>query len=131
SYETLSEQYHDLSHWTPNVFRGGTYYDFSNRVIKGHEKNNLKQINVIGFDMDTKDVDLYVLFMAWAELGLPWPNVILETPRGYQGFFILETPFFIHKQGTYKSLRVAERIVFNVLEALSDYAPIATNCNPF
>lgn len=131
SYEALNTKYRDLSHWTPNIFRGGRYYDFKRQYIKGHEKENLKQINVIGFDIDTKDVDLYALFLACDELNLPWPNVILETPRGYQGFFILETPFFIHKQQDYKALRVAERLASNVLEALSNYVPVDVNCNQF
>ncbi|HLQ84376.1 MAG TPA: plasmid replication protein, partial [Pseudogracilibacillus sp.] len=106
SYEALNENDGQLTHWTPNVFRGGSYYDFKRQYIKGHEKENLKQINVIGFDIDTKDVNLYDLFLACDELNLPKPNVLLETPRGYQGFFILKTPFFIHKQGDYKALRV-------------------------
>src|SRR5699024_9918569 len=56
----------------------------------------------------------------------------LETPRGYQGFFILETPFFIHKQGDYKALRIADRVASNVLESLHRYVPeMDRNCNPF
>lgn len=131
SYESLEEKYNELSHWTPNTFRGGTYYDFKKQYIKGHEKENLKQINVIGFDMDTKNVDLYALFLACDDLNLPRPNVILETPRGYQVFFILDTPFFIHKQQDYKALRVADRVASNVLESLSRYVPIDMNCNQF
>ena len=42
SYETLHEKRNNLSHWTPNTYRGGTYYDFKNRVIKGHTRENLK-----------------------------------------------------------------------------------------
>lgn len=131
SYEALLSKYHKLSHWTPNIFRGGRYYDFKRQYIKGHEKTNLKQINVIGFDIDTKNVDLYALFLACDELNLPRPNVLLETPRGYQGFFILDTPFFIHKQGDYKALRVADRLASNVLEALSAHVPVDQNCNQF
>lgn len=131
SYEALSAKYQELSHWTPNTFRGGTYYDFNKQYIKGHTKENLKQVNVIGFDIDTKNVDLYALFSACNELNLPWPNVLLETPRGYQGFFMLETPFFIHKQQDYKALRVAERVASNVLDALSNYVPVDVNCNQF
>ena len=52
-----------LSHWTPNTFRGGTYYNFQKRIIKGHTRDNLKQVNVIGFDLDTKEVDLYALYL--------------------------------------------------------------------
>ena len=131
SYETLANKYDNLSHWTPNTFRGGTYYDFAKRQMKGHHRENLKQVNVIGFDIDTKDVDLYGLFMACEELQLPWPNVLLETPRGYQGFFVLETPFYIHSQRNYKALRIADRVASNVLDALKSYVPVDTNCNPF
>lgn len=131
SYETLQEKHQQLSHWTPNTYRGGTYYDFKNRVIKGHNRENLKQINVIGFDIDTKKVDLYALYLACEELKLPRPNLLLETPRGYQGFFVLETPFYIHKNNNYKSLRVAERLSDNIRKALSKYIPVDTNCVPF
>ena len=106
SYEALHAKYSQLTHWTPNIFRGGRYYDFKRQYIKGHEKTNLKQINVIGFDIDTKNVDLYALFLACDELNLPRPNVLLETPRGYQGFFILDTPFFIHKRGSVRKMRI-------------------------
>lgn len=131
SYETLSEQCNKLTHWTPNTFRGGTYYDFGKRIIKGHTKENLKQINVIGFDIDTKLIDLYNLFLSCDEFQLPRPNVLLETPKGFQGFFVLETPFFIHKNHDYKALRVAERLVDNMMKILSKRVPIDTNCTPF
>ncbi|GGB68908.1 primase C-terminal domain-containing protein [Fictibacillus barbaricus] len=131
SYETLEEKYRGLSHWTPNTFRGGTYYDFKNRIIKGHERENLKQINVIGMDIDSKDVDLYGLYIGCEELGLPRPNLLLSTPRGYQVFYVLSTPFYIHKKQDYKSLRIAERLSSNIRKALKQYAPVDANCVPF
>ena len=131
SYETLHEKRHTLSHWTPNTYRGGTYYNFKKRIIKGHTRDNLKQINVIGFDIDTKEVDLYALYLGCEEVGLPRPNVLLETPRGFQVFYVLDTPFFIHKQNDYKSLRVAERLSDNIRKAVSTYVPVDTNCAPF
>lgn len=131
SYETLREKYGHVSHWTPNTFRGGTYYDFKRRIIKGHSRDNLKQINVIAFDIDTKDVDLYALYLGCEALQLPKPNLLLETPRGYQCFFVLSTPFYISSQQDYKSLRIAERISDNVRKALSEYAPVDRNCVPF
>ncbi len=131
SYETLQEKEGKLSHWTPNTFRGGSYYNFKDRIIKGHTRDNLKQINVIGFDIDTKDVDLYSLFIGCEELGLPRPNLLLETPKGYQGFFLLETPFYIHRNKDYKALRVAERLAENMLAALKKYVPVDINCAPF
>lgn len=131
SYETLGEKYQQLSHWTPNTYRGGTYYDFKKRIIKGHKRENLKQINVIGFDIDTKEVDLYGLYLGCEELKLPRPNLLLETPRGYQCFFVLDTPFYVHSQNDYKSLRVAERLSDNIRKALCKYVPIDLNCVPF
>lgn len=131
SYEALRDRYQQLSHWTPNTYRGGTYYDFKNRIIKGHTRENLKQINVIGFDIDTKEVDLYGLYLGCEELKLPRPNLLLETPRGFQCFFVLETPFYIHRKNDFKSLRIAERLSDNVRKALSKYIPIDTNCVPF
>lgn len=131
SYETLQEKRQSISHWTPNTFRGGTYYNFQKRIIKGHTRDNLKQINVLGFDIDTKEIDLYALYLGCEELGLPRPNLLLETPRGFQFFYVLETPFFIHKNQDYKSLRVAERLADNVRKALSTYVPVDTNCAPF
>ncbi|MCC3359675.1 primase C-terminal domain-containing protein [Bacillus sp. REN16] len=131
SYEGLEDSYKQLSHWTPNVYRGGTYYNFKKRVIKGHTRDNLKQINVIGFDIDTKNIDLYSLYLGCEELGLPRPNLLLETPRGFQVFFILSSPFFIHKNQDYKSLRVAERLFSNIKKALSLFVPIDTGCVPF
>jgi hypothetical protein len=131
SYETLQEKYPNLTHWTPNIYRGGTYYNFKRRVIKGHERENLKQINVIGLDIDTKEVDLYALYLGCEELGLPRPNLLLETPRGFQVFFVLETPFHIHKKQDYKALRVAERLSENIRKALKTYVPVDTGCVPF
>lgn len=131
SYETLQEKYGNLTHWTPNIYRGGTYYNFKRRVIKGHERENLKQINVIGLDIDTKEVDLYALYLGCEEVGLPRPNLLLETPRGFQVFFVLETPFYIHKKQDYKALRVAERLSENIRKALKNYVPVDTGCVSF
>ena len=71
------------------------------------------------------------MFLGCDEIGLPRPNVILSTPRGYQGFFVLETPFFINRNKDYKSLRVAERLTGNVIRTLKKYVPVDSNCVPF
>ncbi|USK87492.1 primase C-terminal domain-containing protein [Peribacillus asahii] len=131
SYETLQEKHQQLTHWTPNTYRGGTYYDFKKRLIKGHTRDNLKQINVIGLDIDSNEADVYGLYLGCEEVGLPRPNLLLQTPRGFQVFFILDTPFYIHNKGDYKALRVAERLSQNIRQALSKYAPVDTNCVPF
>lgn len=86
-YKTLEEKIGQLSHWTPNTFRGGTYYDFKSRIIKGYTRDNLKQVNVVGIDIDTKSVYLYGLVMGCDEEVLLRPNLILKTPKGYQRLF--------------------------------------------
>lgn len=137
SYETLSEQLNQISHWTPNTYLYGEYEDRKNRILKGFSKEKLKQINVFGFDIDTKNVDLYAIFSGCEALGLPWPNVLLETPRGFQFFFVLDTPFFIKKTSDpagntrYKALEAAERIYYNLKHALSEYLPVDIFANGF
>ena len=70
---------------------------FKKRIIKGHTRDNLKQINVIGFDIDTKEIDLYALYLGCEELGLPRPNLLLETPRGFQFFLFWKRHFLYIK----------------------------------
>lgn len=131
SYETLNEQCDQLTHWTPNTFLGGTYIDFKNRIIQGHTKDNLKQINTFVVDIDTKNTDLFAFFLACEEERLPAPNVILETPRGYQFYFVLEAPMFLTKSSNFQVLKVAERIVTNIKEALASHVPVDQGCNAF
>jgi len=131
SYETLHQQYDALTHWTPNTYWGGTYYSFKDRIIKGHTRDNLKQINVIGFDIDTKTIHPYEMFLACDQEELPRPNLILETPKGYQGFFILSSPFYISDKNSGNALAAADRLATNVIEALKKHLPIDKNCTPF
>lgn len=130
SYETLEEQYNNLTHWTPNTFRHGTYKDERKRYIAGHTSDNLKQINSFAIDIDTKQMDLYALFLGCDELEIPRPNLLLSTPNGYQAFFILERPFYIKKDDD-KALRTAQRVSDNLRSALKRYVPVDVNCAPF
>ncbi|MFG6150609.1 primase C-terminal domain-containing protein [Halobacillus sp. B23F22_1] len=131
SYETLQEQCDHLTHWTPNTFLGGTYIDFKKRILQGHTKENLKQINTFVVDVDTKNTDLFAFFLACEEEGIPAPSIILETPRGYQFYFVLEAPMFLTKESNYQVLKVANRIVANIKEALGSHVPVDQGCTPF
>lgn len=131
SYETLQERTDDFTHWTPNTFCYGTYSDFKNRRAIGHEKENLRQVSVFGVDIDTKAIDLYEVLENCSIAGFPYPNVIVETTKGYQLSFVLGTPFFIHKNEDYKALRIAERISTNIRDLLSGFVPVDTGCNHF
>lgn len=131
SEETLAEQCRDLTHWTPNTFYYGSYKDAKKQYIQGHSTDNLKQINVFGFDIDTKQTDIYAIFAACAAVDLPFPNLILSTPNGYQGFFILETPFYIRQDTNRKALKVAMRVSDNIRQALKQHVAIDSNCSHF
>lgn len=132
SYETINEQYNGVTHWTPNTYRYGTYKDKNRRYIKGHLESNLKQVNVLGFDIDSKDPSiLYGIFLGCDELELPRPNLILETTNGYQGFFILESPFYIRKDNNQKALHTAKRVSDNIRKSLNKYVPIDMGCSHF
>ncbi|WP_243681517.1 hypothetical protein [Lacticaseibacillus manihotivorans] len=45
----------NCSHWTPNIFRYGTYSDDRRKTIVGHTETNLKQINTFVVDADFGD----------------------------------------------------------------------------
>ena len=94
SYETLHEKRKYYPIGLLIHFEVVHTITFKKRIIKGHTRDNLKQINVIGFDIDTKDIDLYALYLGCEELGLPRPNLLLETPRGFQVFLCSGYAFF-------------------------------------
>lgn len=131
SEETLAQQCGELTHWTPNTFYYGTYKDTKKTYMQGHSMDNLKQVNVFGFDIDTKETDVYEIFSACASADLPFPNVILSTPNGYQGFFILEKPFYIRQDNNKKAFKVAMRVSENIRQALKKYVPVDVNCSHF
>lgn len=131
SYETLNEKFNQLSHWTPNIYTHGSYVSFKKRIIKGHTNDNLKQVNVIGMDIDTKNIDLYSIFIGCDELNLPRPNVLLETPKGFQMFWVLEKPFYANRNTGFKGISTVEKIANNMRKALSGYLPIDIACSNF
>ena len=47
SEEAIQENSDTFSHWTPNVFRYGTYADKNRSYTKGHSEKNLRQINTL------------------------------------------------------------------------------------
>lgn len=131
SYEGLNKKINQLSHWTPNIYTHGTYVDFKKRIIKGHTNDNLKQVNVVAMDIDTKDIDLYPIFIGCDEVGLPRPNVLLETPKGFQIFWVLERPFYANRNTAFKGISTVEKIAYNMRKALSNYLPIDMACSNF
>ncbi|GET07432.1 plasmid replication protein [Ligilactobacillus agilis] len=103
---------HAPSHWTANPFRYLTYKEGTQSVI-GHTEDNLRQINQIFIDIDTKENDINVLVLDFNELGII-PTYIIETPRGYQVFWILETPGYVNS--THKVVSVLKSVRANLVK---------------
>ncbi|PFL22852.1 replication initiation protein, partial [Bacillus thuringiensis] len=102
------------THWTPNIFRVGTYIDRNTKIIKGHEERNLKQINCFTVDIDTKDLTPGEIVLAAMDKQLGMPTVIVESVKGYQVYFVLDKPLFISNKNDFRGLRSAKRISENI-----------------
>jgi len=132
SQESVLDHIGQATHWTPNVFRVGTYTDRIRKIIKGHEERNLKQINCFTVDIDTKDVTSGEIILAAMDKQLGMPTVILESPKGYQAYFVLDKPLYITNKNDYLGLRSAKRISENIRQALNDLLPgVDLTCNDF
>ncbi|TYV33114.1 primase C-terminal domain-containing protein [Listeria monocytogenes] len=132
SQEALIDEANKISHWTPNIFRWGTYSDQQRKFIKGHSEDNLQQINTYVIDVDTLNVDVAKMVMASMKILNQTPTFILQTNKGFQLYFVLENPAFISNANNFKSLRVAKRIAMNLKHAFAEELPgVDKGCNDF
>ncbi|MHC5253126.1 primase C-terminal domain-containing protein [Listeria kieliensis] len=132
SQEALLEEVNQISHWTPNVFRWGTYSDDKRKYIKGHAEENLQQINTYVIDIDTQQVDVAKLVVTSMRILNQTPTFILKTNQGFQLYFVLDNPVFISNAHNFKSLRVAKRIATNLKHAFAEALPgVDKGCNDF
>lgn len=131
SVEALEENEDKLSHWTPNVYRFGTYIDSKRKNFKGHEEVNLKQINCFVVDIDSEKVTREDILLFCMDNGF-LPTLILKTPKGYQVYFVLDKPLFISNNNDFRGLKIAKRIAENLTSLLAeDLQGVDTNCNLF
>lgn len=130
SKETLLEDAKDLTHFTPNVYREFGYSDKSRKFVRGHEENNLLQVNTFVVDIDTKKHSVQDILLACLDNSIGAPTLILESERGYQVYFVLEQPIFISNNRNYISLTVAKRISDNLKKSLAD-VDADIYCNDF
>lgn len=134
SEEGIIENNNRFSHWTPNVFRYGTYSDESRMFTKGHSEDNLRQVNTFFVDFDTLDpnFDYGEIILASNELGF-MPTMVLRTTHGYQAFYVLDKPAYVTKKSNFKVINVAKMISNNLRSKLaSDYHfPVDVNANHF
>ncbi|UHP11669.1 primase C-terminal domain-containing protein (plasmid) [Listeria marthii] len=132
SQEALIQEANKISHWTPNIYRWGTYSDQQRKFVKGHAEDNLQQINTYVIDVDTLNVDVAKMVMASMKILNQTPTFILQTNKGFQMYFVLESPVFISNANNFKSLRVAKRIAANLKHAFSNELPhVDKGCNDF
>ena len=130
SKETAIEQADDITHFTPNVYRRYQYADADRRYIKGFEEQNLLQINTFVVDIDTKVHTVQGILLACIDDSVGRPTFIVSTDRGYQVFFVLETPIFISNTNEFRSLKVAKRISDNLKRSLQS-VDADVYCNDF
>lgn len=120
------------SHWTPNIFRFGTYADPGRHVIAGHSEDNLKQINTFVVDVDfgnqkpTYSADLYHKFIVSLDDGQTeiWPTIVLETPHGYQAYYVLDRPVFVRRDhDRFPAVEAAKHVSIALRAAVAKQLP--------
>lgn len=132
SRETLREDAPALTHWTPNPYNYLEYSDKGKRHLKGHTEDNLQQINAFVVDIDTKQQPYTEILTACLDHSVGIPTLVLETPNGFQVYFVLESPLFISNRNDYRGLKVAKRISENVRQSLSQVLTgVDRSCNDF
>lgn len=132
SKESVIEDSESLSHWTPNIFNYGTYTNEHRKYIKGHVETNLQQINTFVVDIDSKRQSYTEILSAALDQSIGVPTLILETPKGFQVYFVLDKPLFISNKNNYRGLKVAKRISENIKKSLAKVLQgVDVSCNDF
>ena len=130
SKESLLANVDALTHFTPNVYRYGTYSDEKRLFIKGFSEENLQQINTFVIDIDTKRHTVNELLLACMDHSIGLPTFIVESDRGYQLYFVLSSPLFISNKNNFRGLKVAKRISDNLKRSLKS-VDADIYCNDF
>lgn len=134
SEEGLAENKDNFTHWTPNVYRYGTYIDTNKLYTKGHSENNLRQINTffIDFDIHTAQETIFTSDILTAALDLGFmPTMIIKSDKGYQAYFVLDTPVYVTAKSDFQSVKVAKIISQNIREYFGKSLPVDMTCNHF
>lgn len=132
SLETLLEDFSSISHWNPNVSNYLRYTDERRTHVKGHEEQNLQQINTFVVDIDTKKQPYTAILTAALDHSIGIPTLVLETPKGFQAYFVLEQPLFISNHNDFRGLKVAKRISENIKRSLAEVLEgVDVSCNDF
>lgn len=131
------------SHWTPNVFRYGTYERRGSKfgTICGHQERNLKAITTFVVDVDYpagEKPDYSEFDASCFELDLGKkvlrPTCILSTPHGYQAYYVMAAPVWIRRteDGRFPALASAKRVSQAIRAAVAARNPYTdTGANDF
>ena len=133
SLEAILENENKFTHFTPNVYRYGSYVDKNRQITKGHSEDNLRQINAFFIDFDVKnqeEMSVGDIIVSSIDLGF-MPTFILKSERGYQAFFVLENPVYVTRETDYKSIKAAKIISNNLRSYFSKNLPVDMKCNHF
>ena len=133
SMEAIEENQDSFTHWTPNVYRFGSYSDSRRQITRGHAEENLRQINtfVIDFDLSSDDVMTSGdILTAALDLGF-MPTLILKSDKGYQAYFVLSEPAYVTVHSQFKVVKVAKAISQNLRSYFSQTLPVDMTCNHF
>lgn len=133
SMEAIKENQDGFTHWTPNVYRFGSYSDSRRQITRGHAEENLRQINtfVIDFDLSSDDVMTSgAILTAALDLGF-MPTLILKSDKGYQAYFVLSEPAYVTAHSQFKVVKVAKAISQNLRSYFGQTLPVDMTCNHF
>lgn len=134
SIEAIEENQDHFTHWTPNVYRFGTYSDDKRRVTRGHSEDNLRQINTFYIDFDitssAEEMTSGDILTAAIDLGF-MPTLILKSDKGFQAYFVLTEPAYVTAHSQYKVVKVAKAISQNLRNYFGQTLPVDMTCNHF
>lgn len=134
SMESISENEDSFTHWTPNVYRFGSYSDPKRQITRGHSEDNLRQINTFYIDFDitssAEEMTSGDILTAAIDLGF-MPTLILKSDKGYQAYFVLDKAAYVTTHSQFKVVKVAKAISQNLRNYFGQTLPVDMTCNHF
>ncbi|HJG94698.1 MAG TPA: primase C-terminal domain-containing protein [Enterococcus faecalis] len=139
SLEGLEEKAARLSHWTPNVYNYLTYVEPQKKHLKGHQENNLSQLNTFVVDLDFKDAETAKkmqekVFQVLTIADIFLPTLVLATDKGYHVYYVLDEPVYLkrHANQQLPALNAAKKIANNIKQYLQQKLfAVDVGCNNF
>ena len=96
--------------------------------------DELRQINTffIDFDIHTakETISASDILTTAIDLGF-MPTLIIKSDKGYQAYFVLETPVYVTSKSEFKSVKAAKIISQNIREYFGKSLPVDLTCNHF